>query len=303
MRFKGLDLNLMVALDVLLETRSVSGAARQMNITQPAMSAALNRLRDYFKDDLLVVHGKRMLPTAHGANLARLIKPILADVHNVVLTSAVFDPATSERRFRIVASDYLTTVLIAPLLAHLEVVAPAVRLELRLPNENAMSRLERGEIDLLLTPDFFISPAHPSTLVFEENHVVVGWKENPIFDVPMDEAAFFSQGHVAVIMGDRPEPAFAERMMEAQGKIRRVEASAPSFTTVPWLVIGTKRLAVMHERLARRLAVDLPLATAPMPFAFPVMREMMQYHRANAADAGLTWLREQITNFAAGLNA
>jgi hypothetical protein len=78
------------------------------------------------------------------------------------------------------------------------------------------------------------------------------------------------------------------------GKHRRIEVSASSFTTVPWLLIGTQRLAVMHERLARAAAQIFPIAYRPMPFTFPVMEELVQFHQTRAADEGLRWLRTQL---------
>jgi LysR family transcriptional regulator, nod-box dependent transcriptional activator len=83
-------------------------------------------------------------------------------------------------------------------------------------------------------------------------------------------------------------------MMEQLGRFRRMDVMASSFTVVPWLVIETNRLALMHERLARRMASMFPLAIAPIPFAFPMMREMLQFNRTRSSDEGLKWLRNQL---------
>jgi len=133
MRMKGFDLNLLVALDALLSEQNVSRAAERLNLSQPAASAALARLRTYFQDDILSVSGRRMLPTAHADSLAPLLADAMQAVERLLSTSAEFDPATSQRTFRIVASDYITTVLLTPLLPKLERLAPRVRLELHLP--------------------------------------------------------------------------------------------------------------------------------------------------------------------------
>lgn len=301
MRFKGLDLNLMVALDVLLEERNVSRAARRLHVTQPAMSAALGRLRAFFHDDILVTHGKRMIPTSTGESLGPLVKSILAEVDVLVSTATMFDPAHSQRTFRIAASDYITTVLLTPLVAALERSAPGVSLEIRLTSEQSVPQLDRGDIDLLFTPTQYISGDHPADLIFEEDHVVVGWKKNPVFRRKLDEAAFFEAGHVAVLIGGDRGPSFAERQLREMGRKCRVELVAPSFLEVPWLLVRSQRLAVMHRRLAEVMVPALPLAMAPMPFAFPPMREMMQYHKARQVDAGLTWLRSEARKLAAQL--
>src|SRR5690606_1858747 len=137
MRFNGLDLNLLLALQVLLEERSVTRAARRLNISQPAMSAALSRLRDYFQDDILVAQGKAMHPTPQAASLAVPVRRLLADLDALLTSTAVFDPATTQRSFRLVASDYITASVIGPLAERLADVAPRIRLELMLPCEEA----------------------------------------------------------------------------------------------------------------------------------------------------------------------
>src|SRR4051812_40500511 len=144
MRFKGLDLNLLVALDALVETRSVSAAARRLHLSQPAMSAALSRLRDYFRDELLVVSGKRMYPTAFAEGLAPQLKECLQGLDALVSSPNLFDPATAQRTFIIVASDYLTTAVLVPLVARLAERAPGVRLEIVLPDEASVAQLAEG---------------------------------------------------------------------------------------------------------------------------------------------------------------
>lgn len=129
MRFKGLDLNLVVALDILLQERSVSRSAERLKLSQPAVSAALARLRDYFNDELLVSIGRSMIPTAYAESLWPIARDLLAKADLLIDTSSTFDPATSQRRFRISASDFIQTVLIAPALRALQTVAPGVSMD------------------------------------------------------------------------------------------------------------------------------------------------------------------------------
>lgn len=294
MRFKGLDLNLLVAFEVLMETRSVSRAAEQMHLSQPAMSAALGRLRDYFGDDLLVLQGKRMFPTAYAESLVPMVHETLRQVDMLITTSTTFDPATSQRTFRIIASDYITAAVIAPLVRRLATEAPRIRIEAVVPTDGSAEMIGQGAFDLLITPEEFISPAHPAELLFEENHVVIGWNQNPLFAHRLTERDLMAASHVDVQIGNRRTQAFADSMMEKLGKFRQMEVTASSFTLVPWLVIETHRLALMHERLARRMATMFPLAIAPIPFPFPSMHQMMQYNHARSTDEGLKWLRTQI---------
>ena len=289
MRFKGLDLNLLAALDALIEEQSVSAAARRLHLSQPAMSAALSRLREHLGDPLLVPFGKRMVLTAHAERLALPLREILSQVE-VLTGPSVFNPATSRRVFKISASDYIVTVLISPLVQRLAQEAPGVGLVISNPGDRVEAALERGEIDLLVMPQSFISRQHPSLPLFVDTHVVVGWAGNPAMDAPMTEAVFFDHGHVVVEFGSLRNPAFAEQHMRQIGRPRRAEIIAPSFSSVPGLLVGTQRLAVMQKRLADRFARILPLKMAPPPFDFPEFREMIQHHQTRAQDDGLTWL-------------
>lgn len=290
MRMKGFDLNLLVALEALLTEQNVSRAAQRLNLSQPAASAALARLRAYFQDEILCVSGRRMLPTAHADSLAPLLADAMQAVERLLSTSAGFDPATSQRTFRIVASDYITTVLITPLLPEIERLAPHIRLELLFPNDQPRDVLNRGEVDLLLTLEEYCSPDHPTEFLLEEPHVVVGWSGNPALDQPLTVETFCALGHVVVELGVQQRRSFAELQMAKLGYKRRIEVVAPAFSSVPWMLPQTMRVSVMHERLARAFAPIVPLKIVPLPFAFPMLREMVQYHHTREFDAGLRWL-------------
>jgi LysR family nod box-dependent transcriptional activator len=299
MRFKGLDLNLLIAFEVLMETRSVSRAAERMNLSQAAMSSALGRLRDYFGDEILVVDRKRMFPTAFAETLMPQVRECLRHLGDLVATTRSFDPSTSKRTFRVVASDYVSAVLLVPLAEHLVKVAPNLCLEILLPSDLVLKQIEDGIVDLLITPQDFVSPELPAVLLYEERHVVVGWKENSLLGGgAISEDELFGCGHVTVSIGNQRTLAFGDRHLEILRKDRRIEITVPSFTMAPWFLINTQRLAVMHERLAVVMEKIFPLAHVPLPFAFPLMKEMAQFRFARANDEGLTWLRQEMKIFA-----
>jgi DNA-binding transcriptional LysR family regulator len=290
MRFKGLDLNLLVALDILLEELSVSRAAERMHISQPAMSAALGRLRAYFDDPLLVADGKRMIPTPQALRLKGRIRALLGDVDAMVAATGEFNPTRSNRRFRIGASDFLTLVLFADTLQRLARTAPNITFDFFPPSDTITQMLTQGELDMLLVPEEHVLHDHPTQLLFEERHVVAGWSGNPVFERGMSEAEFAAGGHVAVQIGIQFRASFAESQLSKVGLNRRIAVTASTFSVVPELLVNTDRLAVMHERLAARAATHLPIAYAPMPFDFPIMREMVQIHRTRTTDPGIHWL-------------
>jgi DNA-binding transcriptional LysR family regulator len=294
MRLKGLDLNLLVAFDALLDTRSVSRAAQRLNLSQPAMSAALGRLRSYFDDDLLAVSGKRMYPTPLAESLWPHVRETLRSVDELLAASVSFDPAHSERTFRIASSDYIAAAFLAPLFRQLALTAPGVRFEIILPSEDSFSQLDEGKLDLLIAPERFALPGHPTELLLEEEHVVVGWKKNPLFRSELTEEGFLSTGHLIVAIGPRSTLSFADQQMQLMGKARRVEIVVGSFTAIPWLLEQTNRFALVHRRLAAAMLPHFDIAMAPIPFDFPIMREMIQFHSSRSEEAGVAWLRGQL---------
>lgn len=294
MRFKGLDLNLLAALDVLLECRSVSRAADILNLSQPAVSAALGRLRVFFGDEILTTHGKRMYPTPYAEALMPQVRDFLRGVELMISSSTEFEPATSHRVFRLIASDFVTVATIVPLVARLVEIAPDIRLEMVLPNELSVDQVMQGKADLLITPEDFASPELATELLFEENHVVAGWSENPLFRRPLTEEDVLGAGHIGVAMGNARLSVFSDKHFALLGKDRQVQVTTASFTSVPWLLKGTMRLAIMHERLAKAMSVYFPISYAPLPFKVPAMRQMMQFHTTRRTDVGLAWMRDQL---------
>ncbi|MFT4056703.1 MAG: LysR family transcriptional regulator [Novosphingobium sp.] len=287
-----MDLNLLSAFDVLMQERSVSAAARKLNLSQPAMSAALARLREFFGDEILVVQGKRMFPTAFAEGLVPQVRHVLGGVESMLANRSQFDPATARRTFRLIASDYVIAALIAPLIEKLSVQSPGIMLDLAAPSEQGQVEIAEGRADLLISPDYYISGEHPSELLFEETHVVVGWDGNPLMQAPLSLDGFLQAGHVGVRIGAQRMPAFADRQMTVMSLSRRIEMETHSFLTIPLLLAGTRRLALMQERLARRMCRSYPLAMRDLPFEFPLMREMMQNHASRRADEGLAWLKK-----------
>ena len=296
MRLDNFDLNLLVAFDVLMQEQNVTRAANRLNVTQSAMSASLKRLRESFQDDILAQHGKRMIPTPFALTMQAEISEKVSELRALIARQGRFDPLQSERRFRIAASDYINTVLFAPLINSLAQEAPSIRFSFELPGPESQIALGNGELDLMLTPEIFVVPDHPFELVFEEKHVTVACARNPMVADGLSRSTFVEAGHIGVSLARKHT--FAEEWFEKNGVERRIEVTVPSFTQAPFLLPGTKRLCVMHERLAHFMAERLPLKVLPTPFPIPPMREMMQFHATREADPGLRWLREKLTQMA-----
>jgi len=297
MRLDNFDLNLLVAFDVLMQEKNVTRAANRLNVTQSAMSASLKRLRESFQDDILTQHGKKMIPTPFASAMQPEVAAKLSELRALIARQGRFNPASSERTFRIAASDYITTVLLVPLLKDLAEEAPAIRFTFEQPGPASQIALANAEIDLLLTPEIFVHPDHPYEPVFEENHVTVCCKDNPLAEQGLTPRTFTDAGHVGVSVSRKST--YAEEWFEKRGVERRIEVLAPSFIQAPFLVPGTMRICVMHERLALFMAERLPLHILEVPFSIPPMQEVMQFHGTRKADPGLLWLRSRIAEKAA----
>lgn len=300
MRFQRLDLNLLVALDVLLAEKSVSLAADRLCLSQSATSSALGRLRDYFGDELLVVKGRSMVLTARAEELIEPVRAVLDQIRSTIAIAPEFDPATCDRQIRFMASDYSTQVLLAETLAVIEAEAPHMRFEIQPMGDSPIDTLERGQIDLLLTIDYAISSDHPSQVLFEDDYVVVGDAANPAMEGEMTREKYFSLGHVTARFGKSRTPAFDDWFVRRQKTQRRIEVVAPTFLSQTSLVIGTRRIATMHRRLASQMVKMLPLTLREVPFDIPPIREAIQWHITNNNDRALRWVVERLAAMAQG---
>lgn len=317
MHFHKLDLNLLVALDTLLSLQSVSRAAEQLHMSQSAMSNALARLRDYFDDELLVQIGRKMELTQRAEVLRDAVQDVLLRIDTTITAQPKFEPAKSDRVFRICLSDYSMVTLIPHMLALAQSQASSVKFQL-LPQVGQPDRaLERGEADLLVIPKAFCSPNHPMDILFEETFRCAVWSGSRIAasgkldaevyaqagHAVMQPTSFARPGHVVMQPTMGNNLSFEAGSMQKLGLERRVEVSTFSFFAVPSLVVGTERIATVHARLARMAERFLPVKLFPLPFALPPMEQAVQWHKYGTKDPGLVWLRGLLSAAAKEMDA
>ena len=305
MRFKKLDLNLLVAFDNLVTLKSVTLAADKMFMSQSAMSNALNRLRQYFDDPLLVQVGKRMEVTPRAEAMHPAIREILVRIEATIDTHPLFDPTQSSRSFNVLVSDFSLRVLVPRVLEEMERQGARIRLNLLAQSTTPDLMLERGDADLLVSPDLFLSPDHPSRLLFEDDYVVVVCARGPHAGEVMDRDRYTSARHVVMIPPNNRgvSTPVEEVYLGKLGITRQIEVTTFTFSSLPDLIIGTGRIATMHRLLAERSLAGTEIALCPLPFAMPRFRQMMQWHSYRDQDPGLGWLRSVFVAAAAGLQA
>jgi DNA-binding transcriptional LysR family regulator len=299
MHFRQLDLNLLVALDALLTERSITRAGKRVYLTQSAMSGALARLREYFGDELLVQVGRRMVPTPLGESLAGPVRDILLQVQQTLQARPAFDPATSNRRFSIMLSDYVASVLMVDFVRHLSRIAPGVQIEMVSNDMEAPTEaLERGDVDLMIMPSQYLAADHPSQPLFDDNYVCIVSADHPEVGETLSTEQYLALGHVMVHFNRGRNPSVDEWVVGRLGLARRIEVVAINFSSVAAFVVGTRRVATLQGRLARRFAKLTPIKVLPCPVDIPPLREAMQWHQQFERDPGLAWLRSELQTVA-----
>lgn len=300
MRFKGFDLNLLLALDHLITERSVSRAAEKLFRNQSTVSGMLARLRDHFADELLVQVGREMIPTARGVELGQAVRDLLLRVDATIMTAPAFDPATTDRTIRVFASDYLMIAGMADAMRAITRRAPGLRFEVLQPTQFQRDRdapsvlLENGGIDLLAMPGTYLSSSHPMTPLFTETFCCLVSRDNADVGDSVTLENFLGMRHVMVGFGTGSLPSYEEWFSREYGdKARQVDVVAASFATMPFLLPGTGRIALAHRRLATAFTRILPLRIVEARFTIPPLTEAIQWHQYGATDRGLMWVRDQ----------
>jgi DNA-binding transcriptional LysR family regulator len=302
MRFKKLDLNLLVVLNALLVERSISRAAEKLFLSQPATSNALARLRQYFNDELLVSSGRQLQLTSRGKELVEPVREVLMRIDSTIAAQPVFNPVTETRVFTLLVSDYSTAVLIPPLLETLHREAPGLRIHLRDQIGRPGEMLEQGDVDFLVIPSQYLSKEHPSAALFEEDYSCVTWEGNSRVRDQLTFDDYLSCGHViATFASTNPLPTFDGWFTDSFDVNRRVEVTVPSMTALPSLVVGTDRIATVHRRIALRARETLPIKVWEPPPRIPRLVQMLQWHKHRANDPAISWMRHKILATATGV--
>jgi LysR family nod box-dependent transcriptional activator len=291
MRFNRLDLNLLLALDALLEEQNITRAAARVNVSQSAMSGMLARLREFFEDDLLAAVGRNMELTVLGRQLEAPVRDLILHVHATVAMRVTFDPASEKRCMKIMVSDYATEVFLNKVVARVLREAPHMTLELVPLSDDAKEKLRRGENDFLIIPSRFVDEEHPHRVLYDDHYCAVVWEGNTQVGDTLDAATYERLDHVAPLLG-RPRSVTAEELMlQELGVKRRIKVSTFDFASMAAVLVGTNLVATMHARLAMASARRLPVRVLKLPHALPALSECIQWHRYQENDPCHMWLR------------
>jgi len=296
-----IDLNLLVALEALLEEKSVTRAADRLALTQPTVSAMLARLRKLFGDPLFVRTQRGILPTPRAAALAPALKQWLAEARALVADER-FEPATAALTASLCANDYIQSALIVPFIERLRREAPQAQLAVRSPQfSDVAAMLADGDLDLCVTTTPEIPEADlRSRVLYEERYVCVVRSRHPLKarkTVTVDQFCRYPHAMVSPTEGRFVGP--VDRALAQVGRRRRVVLAAPGFLILPEILQTDDLIAVVPERILRGRMSGL--RTFAPPVAVPGFNVVLLWHQRLHEDAAHRWLRELLADTARGL--
>ncbi len=293
MNIYNFDLNLLRVLDALLRERNVSRAAERLSLSQPAVSNALNRLRELLDDPLLVRVGRAMQPTPRALSLEAPIRDALQQIEHTLNAGDFFDPATSRQRFVIAVTDYVELICMPALMAHLTRVAPGVQLAIRhLTPSLPAEALDNGELDLVLGRFVEVPTRFHTRRWASETLQVAIRKGHPLVGETLNLDGFLRLRHLWVHGGQTR--GMVDQWLEEQGLSRDVVYTTPNYLQAAHIVASSDLAAVLPTQLARYFAELLPLQLLDLPFDLGNFRLDIVSVAQRERDAALQWLIEQI---------
>jgi DNA-binding transcriptional LysR family regulator len=283
---------LLATLEALLEEQNVTRAAERLNLSQPAVSAQLGRLREMFNDPLLIPAHRGMTPTTMALELLTPLRLALDQVRDTVTTHQHFDPMLAKLTVTIACTDYLQTVIGLSLIQELRQQAPGIRVAIRnLEPPRLEAQMVRGEVDLaLMTPDEAPSALRTRHL-YDEHYVLVGQRDHPQLSDSMTLEDYAQLEHVVVSLSGGNFSTPVDQALQALGYTRNVVLSVASFLFIPEIVARSHLVALVPWRLVEK-RTDLKLIKAPIvSTGFSVG---MVWHERNHRHSAHRWVREQI---------
>ncbi|HEV2544504.1 MAG TPA: LysR family transcriptional regulator [Methylobacterium sp.] len=289
-----LDLNLLVALDALLTERSVTRAAGRIGISQSAMSHALGRLRTAFSDELLTRAPDGMRPTPRALALMAPVQAALAQIQEITAPPDAFDPATADLTFTLGIPDSTEVLLMPTLIAHLQAVAPGVKLLLHTVDRNRiLDDLDTGRVDLGIGVFEQGQTHHKRRILNKENYLCIFNAELVGVSAPISLDDYVRLPHLLTSLVESAHGVVDDALAKI-GRKRVIALTSPRFSVMPFVVRQAPVIATMHSRLARFFADSMGLTVSPAPIVLPDVSISMIWHASNDAVPSQRWLRETI---------
>lgn len=309
MNFSSFDLNLLRVLDALLATGSTTEAGRKLGLSQPAVSAALGRLRHSLGNPLFLRQGRGLVPTDFAAGLREPLRRLLEEAEGL-LSPEAFDPLRAEARFKLSGADFFAELLMPQLGDRLQRIAPGIRVQLvDLVPDSYVDTIERYQVDMAFIPDMPYPDWIAHRPLFRAPFVTVAARGNarlaragiaPGDTIPLD--LYCDMAHV-LFSPEGNLSAMGDAALARVGRTRKVAMTMPFFSGVAGAVARSEMIALLPVQYARHVAgrIGLALYQQPMPVAEATIS--MIWHRRSTENPAHRWLREQIADLTAPLDA
>ncbi|MER6777850.1 MULTISPECIES: LysR family transcriptional regulator [unclassified Streptomyces] len=289
-----LDLNLLTALDALLEEGSVAGAAARLHVTAPAMSRSLGRIRKATGDQILVRTGRSMVPTTRALAMRAQVHTLVQQAHQLLSTQQELDLAALDRVFTVRWHDALTAASGTALITAVHRQAPGVRLRLSAEPGTDDTELRRGEVDLESSSATPTLPDVRHRLVGTDRLVVAVRPGHPLTEGPLSLKRYAAAEHLTVSRrGSLRDP--IDDALTTRGLERRVAAAGPTAGFALQLALDTDLVVTLPDAVTRTAREQLGLATLPLPLPLPGVPLYLLWHQRYDDDRAHGWLRDVAT--------
>ncbi|MFE9320436.1 LysR family transcriptional regulator [Nocardia sp. NPDC052278] len=297
-----LDMNLLVALDALLETNSVTQAAERLHTSAPAMSRTLSRLRHVLGDPLLVRAGRNLVPTPRALELRYEVSVLVERGRTLLTPRGALDPTTLKRDFAVQAGDMVLGELATPLLAAVRAQAPGVTLHLLPDRDESTAALRDGRVDIEVGVIEHTDPETTVQRVLRDRVIGVAAPEHPLITDRVTVARFAAAAHLGISRRGRARGPIDDRLA-LHGRTRRVVATVPDLTSALLAVRSGDLICPVPAALTATTRTALGLCAFEIPLPLPEIAIAMAWHPRNTADNAHRWLRELIRGTLTGLDS
>ncbi|WP_017445998.1 LysR family transcriptional regulator [Gayadomonas joobiniege] len=304
MNISKIDLNLLIYLDVLLREQNVTRAAQQLGITQPAMSNGLKRLRELLSDPVLVRTSDGMLPTEKARKLQPTVRRILLDLEEALNPSGAFHAGSSERVFRIMASDYAASTLLPRLLSRLQELAPKVTLDIMTPSDVTFHDVEEGKIDMAINRFDDLPLSFHQKVIWSDSFVCLTHKDNPVIHnwgldaYCQSQHVWVSKTGFGVGLGMDPSDVaklgWVDEKLQNIGKQREIRVFTRNYHVAIQLALAKKMMVTVPRRATLNYRTNDDIVILEPPFELPEIKLDMIWSPLLHHDASHIWLRRLI---------
>jgi DNA-binding transcriptional LysR family regulator len=290
---KTADLNLLAHFDALMTCRSVTRAAVQLGITQPAMSAALSRLRRLFNDPLFLRDEGHWHPTQRAQELHQSFQPLVARWRSETLPREQFDPATAHRVLSIFVSDYLQFAALPKAIAALSKASPGIGLRV-FKLFQGLNMIETNHVELVIGHYPQPMPALRARFLFEERAVCIVRNNHPCLHQVWDLDSLLAYPHIYIAGHTGQFSQQIDEALQSVSRTRRIGASLSSYLACPFVVGATDFIAILPSSVAYAFQNLSRCTILEVPLPLPAINVSMYWHERHHDDHAHAWIRQLI---------